>query len=54
MAENKNKKINTTKKKKIDISNMGVDIDKNEYREIVMSQSNHPEQMNAILKDYRF
>jgi hypothetical protein len=33
------------KKKKIyaDIKNMGVDIDKNEYFEIKMSQSNHPD-----------
>jgi len=28
---------------KIDINNMGVNIDKNEYREIVLSQSNHPD-----------
>ncbi|MBP7212069.1 hypothetical protein KBA27_04465 [bacterium] len=48
------KKTAKSKKKKIDISNMGVDIDKNEYREIVMSQSNHPEKMDALLKDYRF
>ncbi|MBQ4123457.1 hypothetical protein IJD44_07065 [bacterium] len=42
MAENKK----TTKKKKrinINIKNMGIDIDKNEYREIVLSNSNHPE-----------
>ena len=32
----KNKKII------IDISKMGVDIDKNEYKEIVLSQSNNP------------
>ena len=34
------------KKKKspeIKIKNMGVDIDKNEYREIVLSNSAHPE-----------
>lgn len=31
------------KKLKIDIKNMGVDIDKNEYREIVLSQSNNPD-----------
>lgn len=30
------------KKFKIDIKNMGVNIDKNEYREIVLSQSNKP------------
>lgn len=37
------KKPAAKKKKKIDISNMGVNIDKNEYREIVLSQSNRPE-----------
>lgn len=38
------KKKKTTKKKKpkINIKSIGVDIDKNEYREIVLSQSNHP------------
>lgn len=42
MEEDKKKKA---KKKKfsINIKNMGVDIDKNEYREIVLSNSNHPE-----------
>ena len=32
------------KKKKfvIDIKNMGINIDKNEYREIVLSNSRHP------------
>lgn len=43
-----NKKIDTNKQKKnkkvkIDIKKMGVNIDKNEYKEIVLSQSNHPE-----------
>ena len=41
MQENdksKNKRI-----KEIDIKNMGVDIDKNEYKEIVLSQSNKPD-----------
>ncbi len=43
--ENKNNK-NFSKKKKapeIKIKNMGVDIDKNEYREIVLSNSARPE-----------
>jgi hypothetical protein len=31
------------KKPKINIKNMGVDIDKNEYKEIILSQSNHPD-----------
>lgn len=45
MEEQKKKQ---TKKKKftIDIKNMGIDIDKNEYREIVLSNSNHPERFN--------
>lgn len=38
-SKNKDKKI------KIDVKNMGVNIDKNEYREIILSQSNHPEKM---------
>lgn len=35
----------TPKKKKFTIStkNMGVNIDKNEYYEIILSNSNHPE-----------
>ena len=43
MQKNKNKK---NKEVKIDIKDMGVDIDKNEYREIILSQSNHPEKMD--------
>ncbi len=39
------KKKKKTKKFKIDIKNMGVNIDKNEFREIVLSQSNHPEKL---------
>ncbi len=42
MEENK-KKQRKKPKIKIDIKNMGVNIDKNEYREIVLSNSNHPE-----------
>lgn len=42
--DNKNK--NKSKKLKIDVKNMGVNIDKNEYSEIILSQSNHPERMN--------
>lgn len=37
------KKNNIEDKVKIDIKDMGVDIDKNEYREIILSQSNHPD-----------
>jgi len=42
MENNKNK--NDKKSAiNIDIDKMGVDIDKNEYREIILSQSNHPD-----------
>ena len=37
------KKTKKKPKVKIDIKNMGVNIDKNEYREIVLSNSTHPE-----------
>lgn len=38
------KKLKKKKNKfKINIKNMGIDIDKNEFREIVLSNSNHPE-----------
>lgn len=40
--ENKDKKKKKFKYKP-DIKNWGVNIDKNEYREIVLSNSNHPE-----------
>ncbi len=44
VMKNDKKKIKKKKTKfKIDIKNMGVNIDKNEYREIVLSNSNHPE-----------
>ncbi len=39
------------KKFKINIKNMGVDIDKNEYKEIVLSNENRPEA--AFLKQYK-
>lgn len=44
MSEKK-ENFNTKKKKapEIKIKNMGVDIDKNEYREIVLSNSARPE-----------
>lgn len=40
------KKKENKKTIKIDIKNMGVNIDKNEYSEIILSQSNHPEKMS--------
>ncbi len=44
----KNKK--PKKKFTINIENMGVDIDKNEYKEIVLSNSNRPE--TSFMKEY--
>lgn len=41
--EEAKKKTKKKQKFKIDIKNMGVSIDKNEYRGIVLSNSNHPE-----------
>ncbi|MCQ2743834.1 MAG: hypothetical protein MJ230_03440 [bacterium] len=46
--ENKSQKpVNKQKKKKFTIStkNMGINIDKNEYYEIILSNSNHPENL---------
>ena len=45
VMEKKNNKNFTQKRKapEIKIKNMGVDIDKNEYREIVLSNSARPE-----------
>lgn len=31
---------------KINVKNMGLNIDKNEFQEIVLSNSNHPEKIN--------
>lgn len=52
MNEKASKVTKNNKKKppEIKIENMGVDIDKNEYREIVQSNSNRPEA--AFYKDY--
>ncbi len=43
MANNPYKPQKKKKKLKIDTKNMGVNIDKNEYYEIVLSNSAHPE-----------
>lgn len=42
-AKNKKPIKKTTLKKKYGIKNMGLNIDKNEYYEIILSNSNHPE-----------
>ncbi len=38
------------KKFKINIKNMGINIDKNEYSEIVLSNSNHPDISDKNIK----
>lgn len=43
MEENK-KPQNKKKRPTINTKTMGVNIDKNEYREIILSQSNHPDE----------
>lgn len=46
-------KFRFTKQKKFrDIKNMGIDIDKNEYREIVLSNSAHPENIYNKNQNY--
>ena len=51
--EQSTKKSSTPKKKKkkFGIKNMGINIDKNEYMEIILSNSNHPESTYNRLKD---
>ena len=44
-------KFQYNKKKMKSIKNMGLDIDKNEYMEIVLSNSAHPE--NIYEKNYK-
>ncbi len=54
MANNEQSK-NKKKKKKMSnlgIKNMGINIDKNEYYEIILSNSNHPD--SYLKKDKRF
>lgn len=46
MTKDNYKKTKTKKTRKINIKTMGVDIDKNEYREIVLSQSNNPDRIS--------
>jgi hypothetical protein len=49
--ENNKKQDKKSKKITINTKNMGVDIDKNEYREIVTSQSNFPDK-SFYRRDY--
>ena len=41
--DNKLKKVQTKKKKKFEVKIKGLNIDKAEYQEIILSNSNHPE-----------
>ena len=43
MGQDYKKLLNKKKKKLCDINTMGVNIDKNEYYEIILSNSAHPE-----------
>ena len=45
-------KPNKKKKIKIETKNMGVNIDKNEYYEIILSNSAHPENFNKRDKSF--
>lgn len=47
MTNNKKQPNKNVKKLKIDVKNMGVNIDKNEYREIVLSNSNFPDRIDS-------
>ena len=46
MANNPYKPNKKKKKFTVNIKNMGVNIDKNEYYEIILSNSAHPENFN--------
>lgn len=50
------KKTNKTPKpkKKYTIKNMGINIDKNEYYEIILSNTNHPENLYTSKKYYKY
>ena len=41
--DNKLKKVQIKKKKKFEVKIKGLNIDKAEYQEIILSNSNHPE-----------
>lgn len=43
MADFEKPKTNNDKSEKLKIEIKGLDIDKNEYQEIILSNSNHPE-----------
>ena len=45
MSEENNPKKKTKKKKKFEVKIKGLNIDKAEYQEIILSNSNHPEKI---------
>ncbi len=47
MGQDYKKLLNKKKKKYCDVNTMGVNIDKNEYYEIILSNSAHPESMKG-------
>lgn len=50
--KNKNKVDSKKKKSKFGIKNMGINVDKNEYMEIILSNSNHPESFYSRNKKF--
>ena len=46
MGQDYKKLLNKKRKKYCDINTMGVNIDKNEFYEIILSNSAHPEDMS--------
>jgi hypothetical protein len=51
---NKKEKKVVKAKTSLDIKKMGIDIDKNEYMEIVQSNSNHPEYFRNAANETSF
>jgi hypothetical protein len=47
MTDSEKQLNKNAKKLKIDVKNMGLNIDKNEYREIVLSNSNFPDRIDS-------
>lgn len=47
MGQDYKKLLNKKKKKYCDVNTMGVNIDKNEYYEIILSNSAHPEKFST-------
>ena len=52
MANNPYKPKKNKKKFSVNTKSMGVNIDKNEYYEIILSNSAHPENINKNIKSF--